>query len=136
MIVFINKKSRSLFCNGRSVFFSKKEFLLIELIIKHSKVGRIRSKYVISQVWDSRYRGVDISNLSQLVYLVRKKINYYNIPLNLKLSKKDGLSFTFTKKLIFFHCIDFLYVFFTKTIGLFYFLVVKVQRILFNLDVF
>lgn len=109
MVILINKKSRSLFCDGKSVFFSKKEFLLMELIISNLRKGNVQEDYAILQIWDSRYRGVSMTNLSQLVYLVRKKIIKSDIPLSLKFSKKNGILFHFDKVTVALYCNDFFY---------------------------
>lgn len=104
MIVFIDKKDRSIIFHGKCISLSKKEFLLFELLVKNRKIMQVDNETVVSYVWGNRCKGIAAHNISQLIYLVRRKMKEIKIPMTISYSKREGVYTKMNRKVVFFNC--------------------------------
>lgn len=116
MIILVNKKTRSLFCKGKVISLSRNEFTLFIFMIKSRKAREIDVADLILQVWEARYKSISANNISQLFYLLRKKLQIIDPLLNLTYSKSKGVQFVIPKSLVFITCNEKLYFFLQKKI--------------------
>ena len=116
MIILVNKKTRSLFCKGKVISLSRNEFTLFIFMIKSRKAREIDVADLILQIWEARYKSISANNISQLFYLLRKKVQIIDPLLNLTYSKIKGVQFFIPKSLVFIICNEKLYFFLQKKI--------------------
>ncbi|PZL85351.1 hypothetical protein CKF42_17255 [Pantoea sp. ARC270] len=83
-------------------------------MIKSRKAREIDVADLILQVWEARYKSISANNISQLFYLLRKKVQIIDPLLNLTYSKSKGVQFFIPKSLVFITCNEKLYFFLQK----------------------
>lgn len=114
MIVFVNKNSRSLCSKGEVITLSKKEFLLLIFFINNRRESEIMVESLVKSVWGARFKAISSSNISQLFYLLRRKLQCVDSSLVLTYSKNKGVHFFIRKRVFFIVCNDGLYSFIQK----------------------
>jgi len=102
MIVLIDKKNRVIAFRGKSIFLSKKEFLLFELLAKNPQGNCIDNETIITYIWRDRCNGVTTQNIAQLTYLVRKKTR--ELPIDISHSKREGIYTYMNHRVFFLNC--------------------------------
>ncbi|NEG64484.1 hypothetical protein GQQ23_19410 [Pantoea agglomerans] len=109
MLVFINCADRSLLFNGGKVNLSNKEYLLLVLLLKHRNKGVIDAESLSLHVWGGRYKGVAYNNISQLLYLLRKKLKKVDASISLNFYKDQGVQISIRRSVIFIKCHKFFF---------------------------
>lgn len=98
MFIVINTEKKCLLFGRTLLSLTGKEFSLLYFLLTHPKNETIDAERVISHVWGERYRGITLTNLSQLTYLLRKKCKEKKLSVTISYSRKKGIQFSLEKK--------------------------------------
>ncbi|CAI2000810.1 Uncharacterised protein [Serratia quinivorans] len=99
-IVIIDVNARSIYSNGKHVSLTEKEYLLFECITFPRVKKTINTNDVISRVWNGREVTVGRLNISQLIFRLRRKLEYIDKSAEITFSMTNGVSSSYLRKCI------------------------------------
>lgn len=97
-IMLIDQMTKSLYCKGKQVALTDKEYLLFECIISRKGKGNISVNDLVRQVWFGREAAVGRLNISQLIFRLRRKLETVDNAAEITFSMTSGISCHFPKR--------------------------------------
>lgn len=99
-IIIIDETIRSLSFKGKSIFLTKKEFLLFKCISNSRIEKMISVNDIIGYVWQGREAIIGRINISQLVFRLRRKLTLLDSSADISFSMANGVCSHYLKNCI------------------------------------
>ncbi|ENZ5481552.1 winged helix-turn-helix domain-containing protein [Serratia marcescens] len=97
-IIIIDVDARSISSNGKHVFLTPKEYLLFECVTESRIKKAVVVDDIIRHVWKGREVTVGRLNISQLIFRLRRKLEYIDDCADISFSMTNGVSSSYLSK--------------------------------------
>jgi DNA-binding response OmpR family regulator len=99
-IIIIDETIRTVSFKGKSIFLTKKEFLLFKCITNARIKKMISVNEIISYVWQGREAIISRINISQLIFRLRRKLTLLDSSVDISFSMANGVCSHYLKSCI------------------------------------
>jgi len=98
-ISFFDKSSRKLYCGGKTIYFTNKEFMMLSFLIESESIVPVED--IISHVWKGKESVIVNNNIFQLTHRIRKKLSHIGSDIIFSVSVNSGGYCKFKSNVIF-----------------------------------